>query len=62
MSDTAPYQNYLAARAEYLGASGWLPMAPVNPGDPVLWRHPTNSKYDLTDRAASTIQELRDEE
>ncbi len=57
MSDTTPYQNYLAARAEYLGASGWLPIAPINPGGSVLWKHPTNGNVIMGDNRAAIAQE-----
>jgi hypothetical protein len=30
----------LAAEAEYLRASGWVPLAPKEPGGPVLWQLP----------------------
>jgi hypothetical protein len=54
--------QFMAARAEYLRASGWVPVAPIVPGGPIWWRDPKpegDQKEFRADHAAD-IQEMRD--
>jgi hypothetical protein len=55
-------ERFVAARAEYLRATGWTPLKPAAPGAPVWWRHPCSDdeQREYREDQAAEKQELRD--